>query len=255
MDLLRHPNPAELAEDAASRLAEDLSKQASDSKRSVIRLALPGGRIARRFLEALLQRCPDTTLTRVHFFWADERCVPPDHADSNFRIAAETLLASGRVAASNVHRIQGEQPPATAAHLANLDLQQHLITAGSSGSQHTPILDAVVLGMGEDGHVASLFPHEPEATLDDPDWFRPVIAAKPPPERITMGYRLLASARLLVILASGPGKSDALHASLAPDGTTPLARLLRLRLRLQPHQAISRIHTDNDASTTKPQTK
>ena len=83
--------------------------------------------------------------------------------------------------------------------------------------------------MGEDGHVASLFPGEPEEVMRSQAVYRPVIATKPPPHRITMGYSTIAAARQVWVLASGAGKEKALREALGPGGKTPLVRVLKLR--------------------------
>ena len=83
--------------------------------------------------------------------------------------------------------------------------------------------------MGEEGHVASLFPGEPQELITSKDVYRAVVAAKPPPHRITMGYSTIAAARQVWVLASGPGKEKALRDALGPGGSTPLARLIQLR--------------------------
>jgi len=99
------------------------------------------------------------------------------------------------------------------------------------------VLDLVLLGMGEDGHVASLFPGEAEDVMNSSAVYRAVTASKPPPRRISLGYGALVAAREVWMLASGSGKETALRESLSPTGATPLARLLRARGR-------TRIFTD-----------
>ena len=184
-------------------------------------VALSGGRITQKFFAAVvaLSRARGMSLAGVHFFWADERGVPPKDAESNFRMADELLFQPLRIAAENVHRIRGELPPAAAAELAVRDL-----------SAVTAQLDLVFLGMGEDGHVASLFPGEAAAERANPAVFRAVTnSPKPPPNRVTLGYPAIAAARQVWVLASGAGKEAALRESLATPGETPLARVLRGR--------------------------
>jgi 6-phosphogluconolactonase len=92
-----------------------------------------------------------------------------------------------------------------------------------------PLLDLAFLGMGEDGHVASLFPGAWEAAVRDKSVYLPVVASKPPPQRITLNFAALVAARHIWVLASGAGKENALRESLSANGTTPLARVLQAR--------------------------
>lgn len=202
-----------------------LKAAAAVSPPAVFCAALSGGRIAKTFFAALAAQAAAPQLKSVHFFWSDERCVPPTDAESNYRPARELLFDVLAVGADQVHRIAGERPPEQAAAAAEAELRR--VAAGTAGDQ--PVLDLVLLGMGEDGHVASLFPGEAEAALNSRAVFRPVQAVKPPPRRITLGYPALAAAREVWVLVSGPGKEAALRQSLKPDGRTPLARVVNSR--------------------------
>ena len=106
--------------------------------------------------------------------------------------------------------------------------EAELCRVAELNEQGQPELDLVFLGMGEDGHVASLFPGDTEA-LETLAVYRAVTGPKPPPRRITLGYPALAAAREVWVLASGEGKKEALQASLEPTGNTPLARVLQSR--------------------------
>jgi 6-phosphogluconolactonase len=197
--------------------------------------ALSGGRIARYFFSAVAAqvKARQVSLGAARFFWSDERCVPPTDPESNFRAAQELLFAAVNVAVDHIHRVRGEDPPEKAAVIAEAELRSLV----SATFDDQPVLDLVFLGMGEDGHVASLFPREPEEVMTSCAIFRCVKASKPPPLRITLGYPALAVARQVWVLASGPGKEAALRESLKLDGQTPLARLVRLR-------SFTRIYTD-----------
>lgn len=209
--LLSFPNAQELARAAAQEWCAALT---GDSQT----VALSGGRIASEFFASIVQCGQENAALRTaHFFWADERCVPPGDPESNYRAARELLLDPLGIDPSRIHRIRGEDDPARAAHVASEELQT--ICGDRS------VLDWVFLGMGEDGHVASLFPGA-EARHGI---YYDTLGPKPPPRRITLSYDMLARARQVWVLASGKGKEAALRESLRADGATPLARVLKSR--------------------------
>lgn len=210
-------NADELAAAAALAWLEEVAAARRAGRRYGV--ALSGGRITQKFFAAVVARAEAAALAGVDFFWADERCVPPTDAESNFRMADELLFRPLGIAAENIHRIRGELDPAVAAGLAAAEL-----------SARPPQLDLIFLGLGEDGHVASLFPGEPAAARAHPAVFRAVLnSPKPPPARVTLGYGAIAAARQVWVLASGAGKEAALRESLSPTGQTPLAWVLRGR--------------------------
>lgn len=190
-------------------------------------LALSGGRIAPVFFGELLRQAGlrGLDLGGLDYFWADERAVPPDHVDSNYRVFRETFLARCSVPAARVHRWQSELPPAAAVAAALADWD----TWVARRAQRPPAFDLVVLGVGEDGHIASLFPENLLVDLDARAWFRAVIGSKPPPQRLTLGYPLLWSASLVLVLATGAGKDAVVRGSLDGSRDLPLARVLRGR--------------------------
>src|SRR6185436_18362512 len=108
---------------------------------------------------AALSNARGVSLANVHFFWADERCVPPNDPESNCAAAREHFFQPLAIAPHKVHRIQGELPPDHAAELATTEIKS-IVSADTFGQ---PQLDLIFLGMGEDGHVASLFPAEPQS--------------------------------------------------------------------------------------------
>lgn len=191
------------------------------------RVALAGGRITDRFLRTVAIRALDrgVSLAGVDFFWGDERCVPPDHPDSNHLLAREALLGPLKIAEARIHRVLGELDPASGAALAELDLRR---VTGAEGAV-MPRLDLVFLGMGEDAHIASLFPGAPASVTESGCVYVGVIGPKPPPRRVSLTYRALAAAADVWVLASGAGKEPALRESLKFDGATPLGRVLRER--------------------------
>ena len=183
------------------------------------RVALSGGTSARLLFDAVVQLAAGQPglFDSVEFFWADERCVPPSDSESNYRLAWDRLLSPLGIQRQRIHRILGECAPEEAAVLASEELGDR-------------VLDLAFLGMGEDGHVASLFPNASQASIECARPFLAVTdAPKPPPRRVSLRYAALASAGDVWVLAPGSAKADALRQSLRPGGATPLARLIRLR--------------------------
>jgi 6-phosphogluconolactonase len=188
---------------------------------------LSGGTTPGRTYE-LLGAAPEE-LNGVEVWFADERCVAPEDAESNYRLAAETLLEPAHVPPERVHRMRGEAGPEEGARLYAEELTREL---GDAGAASPPVLDLIVLGIGPDGHVASLFPGA--ATLDagaDAVCLGVRDSPKPPPERITLSLAVLRAARECMLLATGASKADAVAAMLAePSHQVPASLLRRERL-------------------------
>jgi len=228
IDLRTCASDEALAEMAAS---EFLSRvQAANHESAAFTVALSGGRIARKFYNLLSKQAATQKLAfgSVHFFWADERCVPPEDLDSNYRVAREFLFEPAGVGDGQIHRIRGELEPVKAARQAEAELKA-ILQQVSGGKRN---LDLVILGMGEDGHVASLFPAESTNASAKPSFFHAVTdSPKPPPCRVTLGYQAIAIAKEVWTLVSGAGKKSALAESISPTGKTPLARVIQMRAK------------------------
>jgi 6-phosphogluconolactonase len=198
--------------------------------------ALSGGGIAKPFFSAVaaLAKASGAFLGSVHFFWADERCVPPDDSQSNFLLADENLFRFARIAPDKIHRLKGELPPQAAVAEASGEIRR-IAPQDAAG---IPVLDLVFLGIGPDGHTASLMPNARPAVLQSREPYVHVDnSPKPPPSRLSMTYPVLAAARQVWVLVTGEGKTEALRESLRPDGKTPFARVLQSR-------AETRIYSD-----------
>ena len=183
-------------------------------------VALSGGRIAKTFFIAVteLAKASGASLNNVHFFWADERCVPPTDLDSNFLLAQENLLRPLGIAPDKIHRLMGELSPSAAVEEANRDIRR-VVPNGSAG---VPVLDMIFLGMGEDGHIASLMPNAPPEVLASREPFIHVSnSPKPPPNRLSMTYPVLAAARNVWAVVTGAGKLEALRESSGPTEGRP----------------------------------
>lgn len=144
--------------------------------------------------------------SRIHIFFGDERCVPPDHPGSNYRMAYETLIS--HVAVGSIHRMRGELPPEEAAAAYETELRDFF--------GNTPRFSLILLGLGEDGHTASLFPHTSALDVQD-RW----VAANPVPQlrttRLTLTLPAINAASAVMFLVSGASKASALSEVLEGD--------------------------------------
>ena len=197
------------AEDVAEAAAADIAEALRDGARNLV---LAGGSTPQRCYELLAEL--DVEWGRVSVLFGDERCVPPNHPDSNYLMARQALL--DKVSPATVYRMPAELGPDEGA-----DLYAEVVEIAAP-------LDLVVLGVGEDGHTASLFPGHPALKADGltvgiHD------SPKPPPERVTLTLDALRDARRVIILATGADKADAVALARrgeVPSGMIPGARWL-----------------------------
>ena len=204
------------AQEAAAWIAQ--SAQEAIAARGLFRLALAGGETPRAIHEALASRKVDWS--RVQFTFGDERCVPPEDADSNYRMAKESLFDRITIPAGNIFRIRGEIAPEDAAR----EYENQLATVAARFGETRYVHDLILLGMGPDGHTASLFPGSPaldEATRN----LLPIIGPKPPPQRITMTFPLLNAARKICFLIKGPEKLALVEKIIAGESDFPAGRV------------------------------
>ena len=202
---------ATLARAAAEEIA--IALESAIRKRGSAIFVLTGGKTPKPIYETLARSPYRERLDweRVDFFWGDERCVPPDHPESNFGMAWQTLLSRIPVAESRIRRILGELEEAEKAAL-----RYEAEIRRAAGSAEIPSFDLVLLGMGEDGHTASLFP---DAVWDEQ---RLVVAVSVPglaSTRISMTPRILNSARKVIFLTTGAVKAPTL-AKVLEDPTS-----------------------------------
>jgi len=193
--------------------------RAAQGARGRFTLAVPGGSVAERFLPAMVAQ--DIDWSSVDVFFCDERCVPPQSADSNFGAIERLLLEPLGAERPRVHRMAGEDPdPERAAR----DYAETLrFVLGSP-----PVLDLALLGVGEDGHIASLFPGRPALHAIEPHVLVEEASPKPPPLRLTLSLDVLAGAREVIVAAFGTPKAAAMAEALQdPESELPLALLLR----------------------------
>jgi len=211
------------------RLAADVQElaHAALAARGVFTIALCGGSVATNFFPRLARAPIDWS--RADFFWVDERAVPPTDPESNYSVAASLWLEPASVPDARLHRMRAEDPDLQRA--ATIYEQELTSIAGTP-----PQLDLVLLGVGPDGHIASLFPGRPISQR--PNHFVEVVdhAPKPPPRRLTLTLPVLAGARSVAVVALGAPKAAAIRRALDRASDGPLERLLfsatRLRLLL-----------------------
>jgi 6-phosphogluconolactonase len=174
-------------------------------------IAISGGSTPKPLFAALAKA--DFDWRRVHFFWVDERCVPPTDSQSNFKLANDGLLTPARIPSNNIHRVYGELPPEAAAARYNSDIQTFFsLTAGE-----LPAFDVLHRGMGPDAHTASLFPGE--SLINDKIGIAAnVWVEKMQMHRITLLPGVLLAAKNTILQVSGDDKADALaHVLRGPE--------------------------------------
>jgi 6-phosphogluconolactonase len=207
-----------LARAEAERIVEKASE--AIAARGRFSIALSGGSTPRALYALLATPAFASRIdwSRVHVFWGDERCVPPDHAESNFRMTREALLDRVAIPRENVHRIAGEDDPEAAARAYERTLRAFFAVPEGRPER---TFDVVLLGMGEDGHTASLFPGTP-AVDEDHRW---VVPNRSPGGmwRITLTRLVLDAADAITFLVAGAAKADRLHDVLdEPPRAPPL---------------------------------
>ncbi|MBV9957154.1 MAG: 6-phosphogluconolactonase [Acidobacteria bacterium] len=206
----------------AAELVIGIAREAAG--RGEFTLALSGGSTPRALYELLAteEKSARVPWEQTQVFWSDERCVPPDDAESNYRLAHEALLSRVPVPAEHVHRMRGEDEPGAAAAAYAGELEKN-VGAGD------PRLSLILLGMGEDGHTASLFP-QTDALKDTVHTVAANYVEKLKSHRLTMTLRTLNAAATVIFLVSGAAKSEALskvfESDAVADGSLP-ARLVR----------------------------
>jgi len=216
-------NPKDAALTALAILDKELRPAAAS--RAKVGFAISGGHtpegVFRQLALPTMQSWP--VWPTLHVFWVDERAVPPDDVDSNYRLAWDSFLSRAPIDAARVHRMRGEAP--------DLDAEARRYEAelggwaglGSPASGEAPRLDVVLLGLGPDGHTASLFPGSP-ALAETKRWT--VAAPGPPPHsrRLTLTLPVLNAARAVIFLVTGRDKADAVRQAVtrsAPVETIP----------------------------------
>jgi 6-phosphogluconolactonase len=210
-ELAVHDSPEELADAVAQRLVERLAAVQAEGREPHV--ALTGGTIAVKIHEAVVAASRDADLdwSRVVVWWGDERYVPADDPERNAKQARDALLDHVDIDPAKVH----ELPASDAGHAG---LEDAAAAYAEELRDHGPSdgFDVLMLGVGPDGHIASLFPGFPQLDVEDRDAVGVTESPKPPPERISLTYPCLNRAQQVWFVVSGDGKADAVAKALSP---------------------------------------
>ena len=202
-NILIFDTPELLAEAAAGRFVN--LAQESITQRGRFSVALAGGNTPGRVYGLLASERFKGRVEwpKVHLFFGDERCVPPDHPDSNYRMANEALITHVPIPPANVHRMAGEGEPSVSAALYETQMRQFF------GNVTWPNLDLVFLGLGKDGHTASLFP-QTKALNEEDTWVAANWVESLGVHRLTLTVPVLNHARRIIFLVTGNDKAETL---------------------------------------------
>jgi 6-phosphogluconolactonase len=197
------PDNRSFVDGSAAFIASIAAEAIAERGRCVI--ALAGGSTPRPIYArlAVADHAPQIEWSGVHVFFGDERCVPPDDPQSNYRMAREALLDHVPLPQANVHRMRGEDDPALAALAYELDVQRLFRSAA------TPRFDLICLGMGDNGHTASLFPGT-AALREQARWVLPQYVEVMHSWRLTLTVPLINAARHVAFLVEGAAKAETL---------------------------------------------
>jgi 6-phosphogluconolactonase len=206
------PDAEAVARHAADQFAWRIAEARRDGRE--FHIALAGGRTPQRAYELLAGIAG--SWSHVHLWLGDERCVPNDDPESNARMVRESLYANARAQPPVLHELPSPEQPEDAAWLYGCQVVDEIPEA---------TFDIVLLGMGPDGHTASLFPGFPQLACKEAPCVAVRDSPKPPPERVTLTLPVLRRARFTLLLATGAEKADALARARAGDESLPIALL------------------------------
>ncbi len=218
----------ESAEGAARAAAELFATLGAEAvrQRGGFYVALAGGTSFRTCHRILAEGglSPPVDWPRVHVFFGDERCVPEGHPERNDRAASEALLTRVAIPPRNVHRVEALAPDGAGRYEEEV---RRVVGARRDGAppERVPSFDLVFLGLGPDGHTASLFPGHPAVDEEERLVLKVSGVPKPPPSRVTFTLPLLNAARCVAFLVTGPDKAEALFAAMGGQRNVPAGRV------------------------------
>lgn len=195
-------NPEELADQFASLFMNWVEIHSGNE----FHLAISGGKSPDLLFNILAEKYADSVLwQKIHFWWVDERMVPPNHPESNFGVVQNLLFSKISIPEENIHRIKGEHTPETEARSYATQIQEKIPV-----QNEWPVFDLILLGMGDDGHTASIFPNQMELLASEKVCevaTHPVSGQK----RVTLTGKVINQARKICFLVTGTGKAERLN--------------------------------------------
>lgn len=186
----------------AKAVAKAFIRMVQQSGQHRFDIALSGGSTPKKLFSRIAEKYRDAIdWSRIHFWWGDERCVPPDSIESNYRMAYETMISQLPVKEEQIHRIHGEEDPDAEAERYSQEIIRQL-----NSRKDLPVFDLVILGMGEDGHTASIFPGRMDLLTSDSIC---AVATHPASnqKRITLTGQVINNANAIFFLATGSNKA------------------------------------------------
>jgi len=187
----------------AQRVAKQIFKMTQRSSQPHFNIALSGGSTPKKLFKILVEKHKDSIpWERLHFWWGDERCVSPDHEESNFKMTNDILFSQIDIPQENIHRIKGENAPEEEATRYSEEIAENL-----NSRNGIPVFDLIILGMGDDGHTASIFPNQLNLLEEEQ-----VCAVAEHPEtgqqRITLTGKVINNANRIFFLVTGENKAQ-----------------------------------------------
>lgn len=197
-DLIVFKNPEDLANQFAGRLIEWIETNSEKT----YHLAISGGKTPDLLFSVLAEKQANSELwQKVHFWWVDERMVAPDHPESNFGIAQHLLFSQINIPEQNIHRIKGENDPESEALSYSKQIRESL-----PHESNWPVFDLILLGMGEDGHTASIFPDQMKL-LNSTQICEVAVHPQSGQKRVTLTGKVINNARKVCFLITGANKA------------------------------------------------
>ncbi len=188
--------------DVYNAIAQEILKVTKNSTQKIFDIALSGGNSPKGLFEFMSKKfANEIPWERIHFWWGDERCVSPESDESNYKMAEELLLSKISIPKDNIHRIRGEEDPEKEAIRYSKEMESTLNSRGED-----PVFDIILLGLGEDGHTASIFPDQLELFEDENSC---AVASHPitGQKRITITGNVLNNANQIFFLITGENKA------------------------------------------------